>query len=277
MKRLIGAILLSCADIGVAAAAQIYVVRFNTLGSPVFAEAPCTYLSYRDELVFRNAGPSNATVRLLGVSNGGPAQTPRDLMVPAGETHSTEGDAVAIAASWAPTPQPQLWVDQLDVPDSVQIVSRLLVPAYPTAFCEGGVEAARRTYAGIPMPVVRGLTAARVPKVHLATDIGGNAGGMADDGRTNVGVFNAGSVAATATVEIRRGCDDVLVASRSVAVPPNTIVQLNGFPFASEGCSAIHTAAYETYVVVTVDQPSFSYAITLSNQRPPWIPVSSSP
>jgi len=100
---------------------------------------------------------------------------------------------------------------------------------------------------------------------------------MADDGRTNVGVFNAGSVAATATVELRRGCDDVLVASRSVAVPPNSIVQLNGLPFASEGCSAIRTAAYETYVVVTVDQPSFSYAITLSNKRPPWIPVSSSP
>lgn len=276
MKRLIAAVVLGSASIGVALAAQVYVVRFNTLGSPVFAEAPCTYLSYRDDLVFRNAGSSNATVRLLGVSNG-TAQTPRDLTVPAGETHSTEGDASSVAASWAPTPQPQLWVDRLDVPDSVQIVSRLLVPAYPTAFCEGGVEAARRTYAGIRMPVVRELTAASVPQVHLATDIGGNAGEMADDGRTNVGVFNAGSVAATATVEIRRGCDDVLVASRSVGVPPNTIVQLNGFPFASEGCSAIHTAAYETYVVVTVDQPSFSYAITLSNQRPPWIPVSSSP
>jgi hypothetical protein len=169
-----GAILLSCVDIGVAAAAQVYVVRFNTLGSPVFAEAPCTYLSYRDELVFRNAGSGNATVRLLGVSNG-TAQTPQDLTVAPGQTRSTEGDASAVAASWAPTSQPLLWVDQLDVPDSVQIVSRLLVPAYPTAFCEGGVEAARRTYAGIPMPVIRGLTAAGVPKVHLATDIGGDA------------------------------------------------------------------------------------------------------
>jgi hypothetical protein len=277
VKALISAVLLTWSSVEMAAAADVYVVRFNTLGSPVFAEPPCTYLSYRDELVFRNAGTSKATVRLLGVSNG-PAQTPRDLIIPEGETRSTEGEASAVAATWAPTtPQPLLWVDRLDVPDGVQIVSRLLVPAYPTAFCEGGSQAARRTYAGIRMPVVRELTAAGVRQVHLATDIGGDAGEMADDGRTNVGVFNAGLVAATATVEIRRGCDDVLVASRSVAVPPNTIVQLNGFPFASEGCSAIHTAAYETYVVVTVDQPGFSYAITLSNQRPPWIPVSSSP
>jgi hypothetical protein len=127
------------------------------------------------------------------------------------------------------------------------------------------------------MPVVRELTPPGVPQVHLATDIGGDVSGVADDGRTNVGVYNASSVLATATVELRRGCDGVLVASRSAAIPPNTIVQLNGFPFASQGCSTINTAPYETYVVVTVDQPSFTYAITLSNSRPPFTPVGTSP
>jgi len=276
VRRLIGAVVLSWVNIGVAVAAQVYVVRFNTLGSPVFAEAPCTYLSYRDELVFRNAGTSSATIRLLGVSNG-TAEAPRDLTVASGQTRSTEGDVAAIAGSWTPAPQPLLWVARLDVPDAVQIVSRLLVPTYPTAFCNGGTEAVRRTYGGIRMPVVRELTPPGVPQVHLATDIGGDAAGVADDGRTNVGVYNASAIPATATVELRRGCDGVLVASRSAAIPPNTIVQLNGFPFASQGCSSINAAPYETYVVVTVDQPSLTYAITLSNQRPPWIPVSSTP
>jgi len=127
------------------------------------------------------------------------------------------------------------------------------------------------------MPVTRELVTRGLPQIHLGTDIGGNAAGMADDGRTNVGVFNAAAAVATATVELRRSCDDVVVERRTATIPPNTIVQLNGFSSIFQGCTAINTGAYESYVVVTVDQPSFSYVITLSNQRPPWIPVSSSP
>lgn len=276
MRRLASVVLLGWVGLGVASASEVYVVRFNTLRAPSFAEAPCTYLSYRDELIFRNGGPTSAAVRLLGVSNG-IARATHELMLKPQEVHSTEGDAAGVAASWAPDPQPLLWVARLEVPDAVQLVSRLLVPAYLAFGCDGGSGRPLRTYAGIRMPVVRQLIAPGVAQVHLGTDIGGDSGEMADDGRTNVGVYNAGSMAATAIVEFRRGCDGVLIASRSAAIPPNTIVQLNGFPFAPQGCSAINTAAYEAYAVVTVDQPSFSYAITLSNQRPPWVPVSSSP
>ena len=121
------------------------------------------------------------------------------------------------------------------------------------------------------MPVVQTLTSAGVPQVHLGTDIGSaDLGGTPGNGRTNVGIYNAGSVAASATVELRRACDGVLVASQAVAIPANSIVQLVGFSSVFQGCTAIDTAAFESYVVVTVDQPSFSYAVTLSNDRPPF-------
>jgi hypothetical protein len=274
--RLLGAAAAwSLASMGASQAADVYVVRFNTARAPAFAEAPCTYLTYRDDLIFHNAGPSDASIELLGVSNG-TASSPRALIVESGAVRSSEGDSAA-AASWAPEPQPLLWVAHLAVPNSVKVTSRLLVPTGLMAGCDGSSGGLVRTYAGIAMPVVQGLTAPGVPQVHLGTDIGGDAGGTADDGRTNVGVYNGGSVAATATVELRRGCDGVVIASRLAMIPPNTIQQLNGFSAAFQGCSALKTATYESYVVVTVDQPSFSYAITLSNRRPPWIPVSSAP
>jgi hypothetical protein len=275
LRRLGAVAAWSLTSMGASQAADVYVVRFNTARAPAFAEAPCTYLTYRDDLVFYNAGPSDARIELLGVSNG-VAPNPRAQIVETGTTRSSEGESVA-AASWAPDPQPLLWVAHLAVPDSVKVVSRLLVPTGIAAGCGASPGGLVRTYAGIAMPVVRELAAPGVPQVHLGTDIGGDGVGTADDGRTNVGVYNAGSAAATATVELRRGCDGVVIASRSATIPPNTIQQLNGFSASFQGCSALKTATYESYVVVTVDQPSFSYAITLSNRRPPWIPVSSAP
>jgi len=126
------------------------------------------------------------------------------------------------------------------------------------------------------MPVVRTLTPPGVAQVHLGTDIGGDSVGS-DDGRTNIGVYNAGSAIALATAQLRRACDGSLLETRSGFIPPNTIIQLNNFSSVFTGCSALRAAPYEAYVVVTVDQPSLSYAVTLSNQRLPYIPVSSSP
>lgn len=275
VRRLIGIAAWTFLGTQFVQAIDVYVVRFNTIGSRAFAEPPCTFLSYRDDLVVRNSGAADARITLLGVSNG-TAASPQVLTVPPGQTLSSEGDMAAFA-SWAPTPQPLLWVAHLDVPAEVLLLSRLIVPAHAAAGCDGGPGGLIRTYAGIPMPVVRELTPAGIPRVHLGTDIGGDSGGTADDGRTNVGVYNGGPIPAVATVELRRGCDGGLVASRSATIPPNTIVQLTALSAAFQGCTTLNTATYETYVVVTVDQPSLSYVITLSNTRPPWIPVSSSP
>jgi hypothetical protein len=260
-----------------AGAGDVYVVRFDTTGGPpVLAEPPCTYLTYRDDLVFYNAGESDATIGFLGTSNGS-ASNPLPLTVEAGSTRSSAGDSSA-ASTWAPDPRPLrgLWVAHLEVPDEVQVLSRLLAISGEGPACTGGFPGgATHDYAGIAMPVVRTLTPARVAQVHLGTDIGGNGAGS-DDGRVNIGIYNAGAATARATAELRRACDGSLLEARTAVIASNTIVQLNSFSGVFTGCSAIRTAAYETYVVVTVDQPSFSYVITLSNKRPPWIPVSSS-
>jgi hypothetical protein len=261
----------------IAAGSDAFVVRFDTTGFPA-PFPPCGGLVYRDELIFHNAGAADATVALIGVSNGAPT-TARALNVPAGRTRSSLGycDECGATSTWRPDPQPLLWVAHLDVPDQVQIVSRLLVLAGSPPTCPSFPGGYARTYAGIPMPIVRSLTPPGIPQVHLGTDIGGDPGGTADDGRTNVGIYNGGSSPASASVELRRGCDGGLLESRKVVIPANTVIQLNGFPNVFQGCSGLDTGSFETYVTVTVDQPSFSYAVTLSNERLPLLSMSSSP
>ncbi len=259
-----------------ASGSDVYVVRYDTTGSPVLAEAPCTYLVYRDNLVFRNTGTEDVSVGLLGVSNGS-ATSPLPLVVGPGRTVSSQGHDSA-PATWAPADQPLLWVAHLDVPDDVQLVSRLLVLATKSNSCGVGFpgDSEQHTYSSIAMPVVRTLTPPNTEEVHLSTELGGDSVGSTD-GRTNVGVYNGGTESAHAAVELRRSCDDFVLEARTATIPPNTVVQLNNFSEVFDGCTEFGTAAFETYIAVTVDQPSFSYAITLSNQRPPWIPVSSSP
>jgi hypothetical protein len=259
------------------AGSDVFVVRFNTLRAPV-PFPPCGGLVYQDELVFHNSGPEDAAITLLGVSNG-TAPSSQSLVVPAGTTRSSLGgcDGCAVQSSWAPDPQPLLWVAHLDVPDSVQVVSRLLVLAGSPPSCPSFPGNSARTYAGLPMPVVRSLTPAGIRQVHLGTDIGGDPGGTADDGRTNVGIYNAGPVAATASIELHRACDGSILEARTVAVPANSVVQVNGFSNVFQGCTRLETATFEAYVTVTVDQPSFSYAVSFSNERPPLLSASSSP
>src|SRR5262249_41452394 len=191
----------------------------------------------------------------------------------------SEGGDSSAASTWAPDPRPQpgLWVARLDVPESVEVVSRLLAIAGANVPCAGGFPGgSTHVYAGLAMPVVRALTPPGVAQVHLGTDIGGDGVGS-DDGRPNIGIYNGGATTELATAELRRTCDGTLLERRAASIPANAIIQLNNFSSVFSGCPALDAAPYETYVVLTVDQPSFSYAVTLSNRHPPWIPVSSSP
>jgi hypothetical protein len=263
---------------GAARGSDVYVVRFDTLRDAAFVEPPCTYLAWRDELIFHNASGTEQVVGLLGVSNGPPIANTQSLSIGAGTTKSSEGGDASAAGTWAPDPQPLLWVAHLDVPDDVLITSRALVPTYESSPCGGvGTVGNSHIYAGPSLPVVRSLVQAGSSQVHLATDIGGQYSGAADDGRINVGIYNGGSVLASAVIEVRLACDGVTLHRRSITIPANTIVQVGGFSALSETCTGLNAAAFESYVVVTVDQPSFSYAMTLSDQRPPFVPVSSSP
>jgi hypothetical protein len=94
-----------------------------------------------------------------------------------------------------------------------------------------------------------------------------------------VGVYNASAVQATADVRILCSpeviglddSDDTQVASMQISVPPNALVQQTVLQStAAVPCPFSDAAPY--HVVVTSDQPGFSYAAALSNESLPKFP-----
>src|SRR5687768_13625497 len=142
--------LLTLLTSGVAQARDVYVVRFNTVRELAFFAPPCSYLSYQDHLVFYNSGSTDATVQLLSVSDG-TAPNPRALTIPAGKARSSDsplGGGDAATSSWAPNPQPLLWVAHLEVPDRVQIISKLWVVTSEPLSCPSFPVPPGRAYTG---------------------------------------------------------------------------------------------------------------------------------
>jgi len=72
------------------------------------------------------------------------------------------------------------------------------------------------------MPVIKTLAAINAPQVVLGTDL------AETPNRQNIIVFNSANVQATADVVIRRACDDALLESRRLTIPPNTVLQFGG-------------------------------------------------
>jgi hypothetical protein len=114
------------------------------------------------------------------------------------------------------------------------------------------------------MPVFRDLTPANKPQIHLGTDLSGN------ESRVNVGIYNAATETATASIELRRTCDDALIASRTVTISPNTIVQVGGFSTGDTAvCNSANTPDWTRYTIVMVSQPSITYVANLNEVVPP--------
>ncbi len=256
-----------------ARAADVYVLRFST--GTQLTIPPCTYTRWVDQLVFHNTTDAPALVRLLGVSDGPIDPLARDLPIAAQRTVSVVGnDEQAVSGNrlrWTPTSSPLIWVDHLDVPAGIVLSSRGQVATNSGSPCTPSPSLV--IYAGFPLPATRILQPAGIPQVHLSTDLGANGLGSAANARVNVGVYNAGTVAATATIASRRGCDDALIAQQTISVPPNSVLQSLRIPSETTGCLSSDVPAYTTYIVVTVDQPSFSYVITASNDYPPIVPI----
>jgi hypothetical protein len=119
------------------------------------------------------------------------------------------------------------------------------------------------------LPVFRTLAPPGLPQVKLGTDLG------TTPARQNVAIYNAGNQTATALIEVRRACDDGLVDSRTVSIPPKTISQFGGFGMGSpqNECRAgpqpadLRANHYVRYTVITVDQPSISLVSTLTESQ----------
>lgn len=262
-------LLLLCCAVG--QADDRWVIRFQTLGSPAgVPDEPCLALFWADRLVLRNTASEAATVRLIGVSNGEKAAVARDITIPAGKSVvDTPG-----ITTWYPVPGigGPIWINHLDVPSGVIVASRGEVLAGVGPPC--GIGNDPRIFGSLAFPVFDRLVQPGVAQYHPAVDLGKDGFGSAD-ARINVGIYNAGTGPATATIEIRRECDDFAIDRRVVTVPANTLLQFGGFVTkGSTVGSPCGEELYRDYAVVIVDQPSLSYAVTASNQLPARIPVS---
>jgi hypothetical protein len=126
----------------------------------------------------------------------------------------------------------------------------------------------------VRLPTFRALTPAGEPQTHQATFLGSE---QDIPSRINVGVYNGGTVTATAQIEIRRECDDTVVSGETVSVPAKTVLQATNFSTnPGHGCPPASPGPYGpgVYTVVTVDQPSFSFVSNLANTLLPITSIS---
>jgi hypothetical protein len=224
---------------GVCSGEDLYAVRFIARSEP-----GCLFIRWEDELVFHNAITEDRTVTLLGVSNGEPPDSDRQLLVPAGRTVREPGN-------WSPKGGVPLWVVHLDVPSGVAVQSRAEAHS---DFCGGAPPSPTPDQGSFSLPVFRALTPANVRQVHLGADLG------SERSYVNVGIYNAGAVSATYSIELRQACDDSLLDQRSANLPPNSIIQVTGLSGVTTGCPRIQ-GSWTRYVTVRVDQPSLSYIV----------------
>ena len=228
-------------------ASDAWVIMGRAAGGQTCSVPAVTWTA--DALV-RNFGGSRAVVRQVHDSNGGVLQDATELDLEPGQSASLLQNA---------TPQ-SLFVRHLDVPADVVVDGRLELSYYVPCT---GVPPAPGPGAKVALPVYTQLTPANVRKVFTGTDIG-----YSDNARVNVGIYNAGSVTAVATIDVRRGpCEGV---RRDVTIPADTLVQFS-LPMPAKCDSSLDPAGlpWAGYTTVTADQATLSYAVTLSNTSIP--------
>jgi hypothetical protein len=195
----------------------------------------------------------------LGVSNGAPQVEPPPLNLPPGHVVSLNS-TVDVAEKWEPRPLPSLYILHLDVPAGVVVESRddfyLLYADVPELFPV--------PLGKVSIPVFRELGPAGMRQIQLGTDLNANSS------RVNVSIYNAGSESANATVEVRRTCDDSVTETRSLTIPPNTVVQTNGMQSGGATCTGVAlNSQWTRYTVVTVSQPSAAFVSNVNETVTP--------
>jgi hypothetical protein len=240
--------------------ADAWVVQGNTVAA---TPVPCLWTLWTSDVLFFNTNDFPVTIQLLGTSDV-PPPVPRSFTIGARQAATLNGSAAPGTVA-VPLNKPPIWVDHLDVPDGVKIESRLeLGMADCSASPENPIPAA---FGKLSFPVIRALAPSATRQVFLGADNG------ASLSRVNIGVYNASTVAASAHLEVRRACDDFLLATQDVTVGPNGLSQFTLQPTPDRpACGDTRANAHANYATVTVNQPSFAYVSTLSNQ-----PYSASP
>ena len=252
MRTLLAAALTAIALRG-AQASDAYLVRFNVAVDGVPND--CVTIIWHDQALLFNHAATPALVHITGISNGPPIfATPDFFVVPPNRATLLED---VLGVSWQPK-YPTPYILHLDVPSGVSIESRDEFYLRSCIFLPPSIGSLGHA----SMPVFANLTPAGTPQIHLGTDLGEHRS------RTNVIVYNAGNVAGTAHVELRRTCDGSLTDERTVVVPANTTIQIGGLAMGFDTCTLPSFGSFMRYTVVTVDQPSLSVVSNVTETQP---------
>ena len=212
----------------------------------------CQNVSWGPVAVAHNRGSEAGTVRPLHASNGVTINLPQTI--PGASSIVLKGGVGFIDA----------WITELDVPEGVDIEGRMDMH-YTSCFPYG--PPVFEPFSKIGMPVFHHLIPPGQDQIHYGTDLGGA------ETRQNVGIYNAGAVAASATIEVKQAfCGSSLM--KTATIPADTFVQipLGTITPCSGGESEFHSIS--TYTVVRVDQPSLSLVSTLRNGAIPDVTAS---
>ena len=265
MKRTLSAAVLML--VGMAAMADsLFVVRVRA-NSSVNSDF-CEGVGWNDNMVFYNTTGTDAVVSLLGVSNGGPAAGQAVAVhIPPGQSVNSAGK---ININWDPAQETPIWVNQIDVPPGVVVKSRAEAHALN---CGGIPPSLVPDFGAFSLPVFDHLESAGSRQIHLGADLGAQLSTL------NVGVYNDAAVTASGTIEVRQVCDNALRETLTVVVPGKSLVQVNGVGETATACPSVGSEfnSWMRYVVVTLDQPGFSYVVNrnLAIPSPPVIPYAS--
>lgn len=260
MKRLF-VVVIACVYVGWPALARdVFLIR-GSASSCCLPGPPFDLVTWETDAVFFNKGAESARIRLISISNG--FGTPaKEIVVPPRQSAS-----LMRTTNWGGGEG--LRIVHLSVPEEVSVESLLHIGrrSDPTI---GILPPISRPYefGVVHLPVFTSLVPAHEPQFHLGIFLG------EIPSRINVGIYNAGTVQASATVEIRDHCDETLIERRSFVVPAETALQAFRFPVPPRDCLQPGRPRGSVYVVVTVDQPSLTFVSNISNVLPPTASVS---
>lgn len=246
-----------------ALASDRYIVQGQVYGPMVSASDRLTWFS---DAVLLNRGSTDAVVTVRKISNGGTTDGLRTtVVIPSGRSATLQG-----LRAWGTAPNAPLWVVQVDAPDTVDIEGLLRIGTIDTVTLASPTGRPDR-FGRAQLPVFRSFVPAGERQSHLSTDLGNDLGNEVAS-RVNVGIYNPTAVTANATIEFRQHCDDTLLASTNLIVPPDTVIQVPGLGGTSHNCPSNDPSFLGgggIYAVVTVDQPSASFVSVLSNALTP--------
>ena len=238
-------------------AADVWLLRVQGYGTPL---APCSTVRMTDAIVFQNTTTTEARIRLLSVSNAHdvtpgvpPVLGTADLVIAPGRTTSVTN---ALGPVWQSNPPVSRWITHLSVPEGTIADSRLELGVTECASPSPQPPNDLPVLGRVELPVFRTLAPAGSVQRLLSTDSAATAADV------YVGTFNASATAAIARLELRRACDDAIVATATLDIAPNTLREHRFEVTPAMACGSA-LAPWAHYTLVTVDEPSITYALSI--------------